>query len=94
MPILIETYNWGNALRNQNPELTRQLSTAYTNTATCVNTKVSKNVADIDPPNAVTSDQVNKNYSIGDIWVNKTTDMAWIMTSRTSDVLVLWTLIT
>ncbi len=94
MPTLITDFNWGQALRNQNGELTRQLSDAYTSTALCVNTKISKYVTTTDAPNSVTSNQTNKNLEIGDIWVNKSTDKAWIMTSRTTDLLVTWTLIT
>lgn len=94
MPRLITNFNWGTALRNQNPELTRQLSEAYSDTALVVNTKVSKYITDRDAPNAATPDDANKNLELGDIWVNKTTDTAWIMTSRTTDLLVTWSQIT
>ncbi len=94
MPTLITNFNWGTALRNENGELTRQLSQAYSNTAFCVNTKSSKYVTDVDPPNPATENETNKNFEIGDFWVNKSSDMAWIMTSRTTDLLVTWTLIT
>ncbi len=94
MPTLITTFNWGSSLNNSNPELTRQLSQAYTDTSLCVNTKISKYVTITDPPDPVTPLQTNKNFEIGDIWVNKMTDNAWIMTSRTTDLLVTWTQIT
>lgn len=94
MPTLIQTYNWGSALRNQNPDLTRQLDTAYTQTAQAVNTKTGKFITDQDPPNAVTASDFNKNLSVGDFWINSTSDNAWIMTSRTTDVLATWKQIT
>ncbi len=97
MPTLITTFNWGGALRNDNPELARQLSDAYTNTANVVNVKVSKYFTDgktkpnVDPP---ASSQFNMNFEIGDIYVRTDTDTAWIMTSRTSSIAVTWTQIT
>ena len=94
MPTLITNFNWGIALKNANPELTRQLSEAYTQTALCVNTKTSKYITTVDPPDPVTASTTNKNFEIGDFWVNTTSDTAWIMTSRTTDVLVTWTQIT
>jgi hypothetical protein len=94
MASLINSINWGNAVRNENPELIRQLSEVYTRISLCVNQKSSKYVAEIDPPNTVTSSETNKTLEIGDFWVNKLTDSAWIMTSRTTDLLVTWKLIT
>ena len=97
MPTLITNYNWGSSIKNDNPALTRQLSQAYTDTATVVNTKVSKYVTDgiqkpnVDPP---ASSDFNKNFEIGDIYVRTDTDSAWIMTSRTSSLAVTWTIIT
>lgn len=92
MPTLITRYNWGSALANSNPLLVRQLDEAYSDTAIAVNTKISKNVVDGQDPPA--SDVVNKNFEIGDIWVRTDTNSAWIMTSRTTNVSVTWTLIT
>lgn len=94
MPRVATNFNWGTALRNENPDLTRQMSSAYEQTALCVNTKISKYVTTTDAPNAATANAANKNLEIGDIWVNKSLDRAWIMTSRTTDVLVTWKLIT
>lgn len=94
MPTLINNFNWGNSLNNDNPELTRQLSKMYTDIALVMNTKVSKYIAEVDPPNPATSNTINKNFDLGDIWVNKTSNKAWIMTSRTTDLLVTWTIIT
>lgn len=97
MPTLITNFNWGTSLRNANPELTRQLSTAYTDTAQAVNTKISKYVTDgdqrphVDPP---ANSEFNKNFEIADIYVRTDTDTAWIMTSRTTSSAVTWTLIT
>lgn len=97
MPTLITNYNFGASVRNENPELNRQLSDAYTNTANVVNTKVSKYFTDgktkphVDPP---ASSNFNINFEIGDVYVRTDTDTAWMMTSRTSSIAVTWTLIT
>lgn len=97
MPRLAQFFNWGTVLRNQNVELARQLSQAYNDTALVVNTKVSKYFTDgvqkpnVDPP---ANSQFNKNFEIGDIYVRTDTDSAWIMTSRTTDEIVVWTIIT
>lgn len=97
MPTLIQNYNWGAALRNENVDLIRALSIAYNDTAQAVNTKASKYTTDgilkpnVDPP--VTSD-FNKNFDIGDIYVRTDTDTAWIMTSRTDATTVVWSQIT
>jgi hypothetical protein len=92
MPVLSRVFNWGVRIKDMGDDLYNQLSKAYTDTANVVNTKVSKRViADQDPP---ASDQVNKNYDIGDVWVRTSSDRAWMMTSRTSDIAVTWTEIT
>jgi len=97
MPNLIQTFNWGSTLKNNNPELYRQLSTAYTNTAIIVNVKVSKYFTDglqkphMNPP---ANDPFNINFEIGDVFVRTDTDQAWMMTSRTTSSAVTWTLIT
>ncbi len=97
MPTLITNYNWGTALRNANPELTRQLSSAYSDTALAVNTKVSKYATDgdkrphVNPP--ALSD-FNINFEICDVYVRTDTNTAWMMTSRTTSTAVTWTLIT
>jgi hypothetical protein len=97
MPTLITNFNWGSSLRNANPELTRQLADAYTSTALCVNTKVSKYVTDgVQRPHAnpPANSDFNKNFELGDIYVRSDTNAAWIMTSRTTSNAVTWTLIT
>jgi hypothetical protein len=97
MPTLITNYNWGQATKNQDPELNRQLSDSYTKTAQAVNTKTSKHVTNglglphIDPP---ASSDFNKNFELADIYVRSDTNKAWIMTSRTTSTAVTWTLIT
>ena len=97
MPTLIQNYNWGENLRNANPELTRQMSQAYSDTASAVNTKSSKystngdQKPNVDPP---ANSEFNKNFEIGDIYVRTDTDSAWIMTSRASANAVTWTIIT
>lgn len=97
MPTLITNYNWGSSLRNDNPELNRQLSDAYSTTALTVNTKVSKYSTDgilrphLNPP---ASSDFNKNFEIADIYVRTDTNTAWIMTGRTTSTAVTWTQIT
>lgn len=97
MPTLLNDFNYGSDLRNNNPELNRQLSQAYTATANAVNTKVSKYVTDgttkpnVNPP---ASSQLNANFEIGDVYVRTDTNTAWIMTSRTSSIAVTWKQIT
>jgi len=97
MPSLINNFNWGSSLKNNNPELTRQLSEAYTDTANVVNTKISKYFTNgvqkphVDPP---ASSDFNINFEIGDVFVRTDTNSAWMMTSRTTSTDVIWTLIT
>lgn len=97
MPILVQNFNWGAALKNANPELARQLTEAYTQLAYAINTKVSKYFTDgntkpnVNPP---ANSDFNKNFEIGDVYVRTDTNSAWIMTSRTTANAVTWTLIT
>ena len=97
MPTLIQNFNWGAALRNDNPELTRQLSTAYSDTAIAVNQKVSKYYTDgnqkphVNPP---ANSPFNANFEICDVYVRTDTNTGWMMTSRTTANAVTWTQIT
>lgn len=92
MPTLVRVFNWGRKIQDMGNDLYNQLSKSYSDTADIVNIKVTKRVIlNQDPP---ASDQVNKNYDIGDIWVRTDSDTAWIMTSRTTDVDAVWTQIT
>jgi hypothetical protein len=97
MPTLIENFNWGASLKNSNPELTRQLSEAFFNTARVVNAKPNRYATDgkrfpnVDPP---ANSSFNISFEIGDLYVRTDTDTAWIMTSRTSSTAVTWTVIT
>jgi len=94
MPTLIQNFNWGAGLRNNNPELVRQLATAYSDTAQVVNQKVSKYFTDgiqkpnVDPP---ANSDFNKNFEICDTYVRTDTNTAWMMTSRTTATAVTWT---
>lgn len=97
MPILANYFNYGSAVRNENPELNRQLSESYSKTAYAVNSKTSRYVTDgvrfpnVDPP---ANSDFNKNFELGDLYVRTDTNMAWIMTSRTTSESVTWTVIT
>jgi len=91
MPKLKPKFNYGTELKNENPELYNQLNDSYFDIAQVTNTKTSKNVQTSDP---VADAQVNLNYDIGDLWVNSSTNKAWIMTSRITNTNAAWTLIT
>ena len=97
MARLIENFNWGSALVNSNPELTRQLSEAFFNTARVVNAKPNRYVTDgkkypnVNPP---ANSPFNIEFEISDFYVRSDTNTAWIMTSRTSSTAVTWTQIT
>jgi hypothetical protein len=94
---MIQNYNWGTSLANNNPELTRQLSQAYNDTANVVNTKTSKYATDglqrpnVNPP---ANSDFNKNFEIGDFYIRTDTNTAWIMTSRTTSNAVTWSQVT
>lgn len=89
MPRLPTNYNFGRIERDENPELIRALSDMYSKTALEVNYRVSKRVvAGQNPP---ASNEVNKNFEIGDMWIRTDTNGVWVMTSRTSDIAVTWT---
>lgn len=91
MPSLAPRFNWGAAIKNVNDTLYNQLNDAYTTTARIVNGKVNKNITTVNPP--VDSVQ-NAAFDLGDIWVNTSTDTAWIMTSRQTTTQATWTQIT
>lgn len=94
MTRLITKFNFGNKLLEENPELLRQLTTIYSDLAAAINEKVKKYATTVDPPNSVTPNDVNRTLDIGDVWVNTSSDNSWMMTSRTTDLLVTWTIIT
>lgn len=93
MPTLITRFNFGNSC-DDNSDLGRQLNQIYSTLAQAINLRVSKNVTTSDPPDPVTPLDANLNYEIGDLWVNTSSNTAWIMTSRTTGLLVTWTQIT
>ena len=84
-------YNWGNTLSQENPDLYRQLNEVYTDITSSSNGKVTRNVSTSNPTSPAS---INKNFDIGDIWINESSNTAWIMTSRTSAESVTWTTIT
>ncbi len=85
------TYNFGDEVKNINSTLYNQLNETYSNTARVVNTKPTRNINKADPPS---DDVANQSYDIGDFWINQMTNKAWILTSRTSNTAVVWSLIT
>lgn len=84
--------NFGSEIRALSPQLARQLDEMYTDIANAIAPLVKKNIVSGADPAA--NDQRNSSFSIGDITVRTDTDMAWIMTSRTTPNAVTWTLIT
>ena len=88
MTRLSERYNWGEEVSKENPQLYRQLNDVYFDIAKTSNGKSNKNVTTATNPPA--DDDVNKNFDIGDIWVRTDSNLAWIMTSRTSPTAVNW----
>jgi len=83
--------NFGAEVRELSPTLSNQLSQMYSDIVGALNLGIKKNVLTGADPAA--NDQRNSIFSIGDIAVRTDTDMAWIMTSRTSPNIVVWTLI-
>lgn len=84
--------NFGSEIKQLSPTLSNQLSQMYTDIANALTFTVKKNILSGADPAA--NDQRNSFFSIGDIAVRTDTDMAWIMTSRTTPNAVTWTLIT
>lgn len=84
--------NFGSEIKELSPTLSNQLSQMYTDIANALTFTVKKNILSGADPAA--NDQRNSFFSIGDIAVRTDTDMAWIMTSRTTPNAVTWTLIT
>lgn len=84
--------NFGSEIKELSPSLANQLSQMYTDIATSLANGVQKDVVTGADPLAVS--QRNTLFSVGDITVRTDTDAAWIMTSRTDDQTVVWTLIT
>ena len=92
MVTLAQRFNWGQNLIDSQPQMFRRLNEAYTNTAQVVNMKISKySTSGVDAP---ANSSLNRNFEIGDVYVRTDTNTAWMMTSRTTDVAVTWTLIT
>lgn len=84
-------YNWGQNIIKENPDLYRQLSDIYSDLANASNNKANK-LSMTSNPSANSPE--NKEFDIGDIRVNSSTNTAWILTSRTSAEEVTWTQIT
>lgn len=84
--------NWGDVLRDENPNLINSLDDMYFDIVNAMRLLVKKNV--LTGANPAATDQRNRLFTIGDIAVRTDTDMAWIMTSRTDADTVVWSLIT
>lgn len=85
MPSQTPRFNWGTEIKNINSTLYNQLNDSFSSTARVVNTKISKYITNIDPP---ADSETNKIFEDGDIWVNSSSDTAWILTSRSSNTAV------
>ena len=84
-------FNFGSAIKTLSDQLYNQLNDSYFSIAAAVNVRPTIRVETGDPP---AQSQANGGLSVGDIWINQTTDSAWIMTSRTSLESVTWKQIT
>ncbi len=84
--------NFGSEVAQNLPYLARQLDEMYTDIANQFTDLVKKDVVSGADPAA--NAQRNTLFSIGDITVRTDTNKAWIMTSRTTPEIVVWTLIT
>jgi len=84
--------NWGDALQTESPLLINELDDMYFDIANALSLLVKKNI--LTGANPAANDQRNSLFSIGDIAVRTDTNQAWIMTSRTSPNVVVWTIIT
>jgi hypothetical protein len=81
--------NFGLEIARDQPVLARQLSSMYFDIANAINNLTKKNILSGADPAA--NDQRNSFYSIGDLAIRTDTDSAWIMTSRTTPNIVVWT---
>ena len=81
MATLMPSFNWGSEIKNLNKTLYNQLIEIYSNIAGVLNTKPSTSKFTTDP---ISNSSTNANFLTGDFWVNESTDMAWILTSRTT----------
>lgn len=88
---LQKRFNYGTEIKNVNSTLYNQLNDSFYDISNAVNSKSTVHVDVIDAP---ANSQVNPGLDIGSFWVNKTTDTAWIMTSRTTPSDVTWKQIT
>ncbi len=84
--------NFGAEIKELSPTLANQLAQMYTDIATSLSNAIQKDVVTGADPAAVSIR--NTIFSVGDITVRTDTNRAWIMTSRTDDKTVVWTLIT
>lgn len=84
-------FNFGEKLREDNPQLYNQLNDIYQDIANALAGSIQKLVLTQDPSNSA---QINKFYDVGDVAVNQTDDTAFMMTSRTTPENVVWTQIT
>jgi hypothetical protein len=91
MPKQITRFNWGTEIKNINDTLYNQLNDSFTSTANVLNTKPTTYVTNVDP---LPDSDVNKQFVSGDMWVNSSTDTAWILTSRTTNTAATWKQIT
>lgn len=84
--------NFGSEVLKEMPQLARQLDEMYTDISNAIQVQARRNV--ISGANPPANDPSNAIFSIGDITIRTDTNSAWIMTSRTTNTAVTWTLIT
>ena len=88
---LIQRFNWGSEVKNINETLYNQLNDSFYIISQAMFSKTTKAPMNSDPSS---SSQANIGYDVGDVWINQSSNKAWIMTSRSTKTNVTWTLIT
>ena len=88
---LKKKFNYGTEIKDLNEPLYNQLNDGFYETSAAVNSKSTRMVQTANPP---AIGQLNEGLDIGDIWVNSSTDTAWVMTSRKNLQTVTWKQIT
>lgn len=86
---IAESFNFGRDLPEELKKLYTQLDRMYSTLARGINVKT-RTYTSTSAPSA--SAQINKEFDIGDSWIKTDTNKVYILTSRTSDIDVTWSL--
>lgn len=86
---LPQTFNFGD-LKVEDPILFRQLSEMYAYLALALNNRpetVKQGAAPTSPAD------INKNFQVGDFWIDQAADKVYCLTNRTDDINVTWSIL-